>query len=236
MKKQNLEKAKNLIKKVDIAIRNNKISNYIIDNISNYICNKKSKIEINDTWFVGIIKKNKESFMVTFNPSIENPSEIYIDCVDLNGCRKLVKQIQFEDNMIHVKETTKQKYISGTKGIEPTYTETTTESVYLDNDLIYYKYEIEEVSPNQTYKEIKHTYTFPEKIYVESRLVFEDDRNISIKYFKSENYQNSKFNDKDENKQGVINYISASNEDFYNKIKNDVEKMLKQKTNIKTKK
>lgn len=61
MKKVDLEKSRDLIKKVNILIRNSEISSLIIDNIYHYANDRQSKIEVDENSFKATNKKLMET-------------------------------------------------------------------------------------------------------------------------------------------------------------------------------
>lgn len=233
MRKAKLEKTKELLKSINTNIRNEKTNNFIIENITKIIDNRKSKIEINDKWFVGMIKKNKESFMITFSPSLNNLQEIYIDSIDLDGCHKFIKTINFDGDIIKVKENDKNKILN-TISKETYIEETSKEEIYLENNLVYSKDTF--VDFGRDIREEKINYILLDGTCVENRIRQSDNIIISNRYLEAENFKSCKFNDKDHPKQVVINYFGEIGEEYYNRIKNSVETLLEEKSKVKIKK
>lgn len=174
MKKVDLEKSRDLIKKVNILIRNSEISSLISDNIYHYANDRQSKIEVDENSFKATNKKIDGDFKVVFSPSIENCSDIIIMYHQFNGRHFVKETIRFDDKLITV-ETKENSinYYTNSKDIASN-TSNFEKKVYLKNNIIHSKKVEIEINQNMNRSSITKKYeayiylmeNMPLKLYI----------------------------------------------------------------------
>ncbi len=241
MKKDDLEKAKEFIKLVNIKIRNSEINDLIIDNINRCINNKKFKIDVNDCGFSFINKKDNEFFGVVFSPSFEEFDNIVIVNKIYEGNHILKENIDFNENIVKInkKITNIYKYYDNNK--LSSINKENTESIYLDNCLVY-KIEKKinmgvdiEKEGNMECIETS-AYILPNRKCALRKIKISDDDFSNISYFETNSFEHPNFNDKDQRQKVFMYVTNSSNKKHYEAMEKKVLELINPKENVKIKK